>query len=362
MRYMVKSKNPLVSVIVPVYNVEKYIDTCLSSIINQTYKNLEIIVVNDGSPGNIVEIASSLQKKHKNILFVNLDENVGLFRARIAGIQKATGEYIIHIDGDDTVGIEYVEKLVDRAVETHADIVLGEMVEYHEKGKHKQIRNLAKSIEYDEVISADGLALSELLRKNNFIWEVCGKLYSRAVVDAAMKDLQKIDRHLIMGEDMLFNFHFFYYCRKLARAEFAFYYYLINDGSITAKSADISKKERVLRDLNFVFSTIEQFMLDKGILEKFERQYRYLRNMQAAKYYYDIQESFSGKDRRVLNGLVEEMYYDRDGFEHEVALRSADVIGDIKDLRWRLESMNSIKVSGLKFLSNIKRKVKSYVK
>lgn len=115
---MAKSKNPLVSVIVPVYNVEKYIYKCLASIFNQTYKNLEIIVVNDGSPGDIIEIVSGFQKKHKNIVLVNLNENVGLFRARIAGIQRATGKYIVHIDGDDTVGIEYVERLEAALVET----------------------------------------------------------------------------------------------------------------------------------------------------------------------------------------------------------------------------------------------------
>lgn len=357
-----KSKNPLVSVIVPVYNVEKYIEKCLASIIGQTYTNIEIIVVNDGSPGNIVDIVSDLRKKHKNIVFVNLDKNVGLFRARIAGMQKATGDYIINIDGDDSVGIDYVEKLVSRAVETGADIVLGEMVEYHEKTKQKQIRNLAKSIEYDEVIGGEGAALSELLRKNNFFWEVCGKIYSRAVLDSAMKDLAKIDRHVIMGEDMLFNFHFFYYCKKLARADLALYYYLINEGSITAKSADIGKKQRIIQDLQFVFETIKSFMNQKSIFVKHEKQYRYLRNMQAAKYYTDVQDSFSGKNRAKLFKQIESISYDRSGFEQEVVLRSADNIVDIKDLRWRLESMNSIKVSGLKFLSNIKRKIKSYVK
>lgn len=359
---MVKSRNPLVSVIVPVYNVEKYIEKCLASITNQTYENIEIIVVNDGSPGNIVEIVSELQKKHKNIVFVNLDKNVGLFRARIAGMQKAAGEYIINIDGDDSVGIDYVEKLVNRAVETGSDIVLGEMVEYHEKTKQKQIRNLARSIEYDEVISTEGAALPELLRKNNFFWEVCGKIYSRYVLDSAMKDLVKINRHVIMGEDMLFNFHFFYYCKKLARADLAFYYYLINEGSITAKSDDVGKKERIIQDLQFVFETVKAFMEQKGIFVKYEKQYRYLRNMQAAKYYTEVQGSFSGKNRIKLFKQIENISYDKAGFEQEVALRSIDNIGDIKDLRRRLESMNSIKVSGLKFLSNIKRKVKSYVK
>ncbi len=356
------TKFPLVSIIVPVYNVEKYMPVCLDSILNQTYKNIEVIVVSDASPGNIAEIVKTYQTKHKNIKFINLKENVGLFRARIKGMEQVTGDYIINIDGDDAICIDYVEKLVRRAIETGADIVLNETMRYEEKNQSKHLPNLVKSISYDEVIEGKNAALSELLRKGNFFWEVCGKLYHKSVIDAAMKDLKDIDRHVLMGEDILFNVHLFYYCNKLARAEFAFYYYLINDGSITAKNANVEKKDRVLQDLLFVFKEIENFMKAKGVFNKYEKQYRYLRNTQAAKYYEEIHEDFSGKNKRLLTKHVEEMMYDKVGFDREVELRSIDVAGDIKDLRWRLESMNSIKVSGLKFLSNVKRKLKSMVR
>ena len=358
---MSKNRNPLVSVVIPVYNVEKYIRACLDSVLEQTYKNIEIIVVSDASPGGIAEIIEEYQNHHENIKYVELKKNVGLFRARVEGMRRATGDYIINIDGDDMVCIDYVARLVYRAEETGADIVLSEMVRYSEKDRSKHILNLAKSIEYDEVVRGEAAAFAELLRKGNFFWEVCGKLYSRSVVDAAMKDLRNINRHILMGEDMLFNFHLFYHCKILARTEFAFYYYLINDGSITAKNANIDKKERVLSDLVFVFDVVKKFMEQKGVFGKYERQYRYLRNMQAAKYYSEVHEDFSGKHRKKLQRYIEEIMYDKAGFEQEVALRNVDTIGDIKDLRWRLESMNSIKVSGLKFLSNIKRKLKSMV-
>lgn len=355
-------KSPLVSIIIPVYNVEKYIVTCLDSILCQTYDNTEIIVVSDASPGNVAEIVKTYQAKHKNIKFVNLKENVGLFRARVKGMEQATGDYVINIDGDDAICIDYVEKLVRRATETGAEIVLNEMMRYNEKDQSKELPILVKSINYDEIIEGKNAALSELLRKGNFFWEVCGKLYHKSVIDAAMKDLKGIDRHLLMGEDILFNVHLFYYCNKLARAEFAFYYYLINDGSITAKNANVEKKDRVLQDLLFVFEGIENFMRAKDILGKYARQYRYLRNTQAAKYYEEINDDFSGKDKRLLIKHIEEMRYDKVGFDREVELRSIDEVADIKDLRWRLESMNSIKVSGLKFLSNVKRKLKSMVR
>lgn len=92
--------NPLVSVIIPVYNVEKYLDECLSSIINQTYTNLEIILVNDGSKDNSLKICKDWQSKDKRIIVFN-QENSGLSITRNVGFSKSTGRYLIFIDSDD---------------------------------------------------------------------------------------------------------------------------------------------------------------------------------------------------------------------------------------------------------------------
>lgn len=354
-------KSPLVSIIVPVYNVEIYAEACLESILNQTYKHIELIVVNDASPGNIKEIVRSLQKQHKNITLVDLETNHGLFQARIAGMKQATGDYVAHIDGDDTVCVDYIERLVARAMETDADIVLGETIVYQEKTRAKHIYNAAKSIDYDEVIKKEQGPFTELLRKDNYFWEICGKLYSKTVVDSALEELSRIDRHLVMGEDMLFNIHLTYYCRRLARAEFAFYNYLINDGSVTAKNADVDKKKKVLADLMFVFETAKDFMQKKGVYNVHQKQYRYLRNMQAAKYYMEICEDFTGRNKKELLKMVDEMAFDQVGFKYEVSMRQASDFDDINHLIWKLESMNSIKTSGMKFLSNVKRKLKSVV-
>lgn len=355
---MNKKKIPLVSVIIPVYNVERYIQKCLDSVVSQTYGNIEIIVVNDASPGNITEIIKEYENTYKNIKFVNLKKNGGLFRARIEGMKVAEGDFVLNVDGDDTICPDFVERMAKRAQGMDADIVLCEMVRYHESDKTKGMPALIKSVGYDDVIEGDGVALSELLRKGNYFWEVCGKLYSRKVVNAATKDLDKIKRHILMGEDILFNAHFFYYCDRLVRAEFAFYYYLINDGSITAKNTDTAKRSRVVEDLVFVFNTIQDFMKKKDADSKYERQYRHLRNMQAAKYHNEIKNDFKGEDRKKLLVGVDKMAFDKEGYLKEVEIQSADLIDDIKDLRWRLESMNSVKLSGLKFISNVKRKLR----
>ena len=358
---MMKEFNPKVSIVIPVYNVEKYLENCLDSVLAQTYKNIEVIIVDDASPGNVQQIVAEYQKNHKNINLVIQEKNQGLFRARIAGFKVATGKYIASVDGDDTIVVDYVERLVRRAIETNADIVLGENIVYNEKTRAKVIHNSAKSIGYDEVVHGKGSVFSELLRKDNYFWEICGKLYDKKVIDSAIDELLSIDRHIVMGEDMLFNSHLFYYGSRLARAEFAFYNYLTNEGSVTAKNNDAKKKEKSLSDLIFVFDTAREFMARKGVYNRNRCQFAHIRNMQAAKYFIEVNEDFSGKDKRRLLKQVEMLADDKIGMQYEISLKESHNYDDINHLIWKLESMNSIKTSSLKVLSNIKRKIKSLI-
>ena len=100
----------LVTVVVPIYNVEKYIDNCIQSIICQTYQNLQIILVDDGSPDNCPRICDEYQKNDSRIEVIH-KKNGGLSDARNAGIQKAKGKFICFIDSDDFINSKYIEKL-----------------------------------------------------------------------------------------------------------------------------------------------------------------------------------------------------------------------------------------------------------
>ena len=104
---------PLVSIVVPIYNVEKYIDKCVDSIINQTYKNLEIILVDDGSPDNCGDIADKYAELDNRIKVIH-KSNGGLSDARNAGLDISTGEFICFIDSDDYVEMDMIEKTLNR--------------------------------------------------------------------------------------------------------------------------------------------------------------------------------------------------------------------------------------------------------
>ena len=112
---------PKVSIIVPVYNVEKYLSKCLDSIVNQTLKDIEIICINDGSVDNSQSVLEAYAKKDTRIKVIN-QENLGLSCARNKGIDIAQGEYIGFVDSDDWIDLEFYEELYNNAINTQSDI------------------------------------------------------------------------------------------------------------------------------------------------------------------------------------------------------------------------------------------------
>lgn len=114
-----------VSVVIPIYNVEKYLRQCLDSVVNQTLKDIEIICINDGSTDNSLDILEEYAQDDDRIKIVNLKENMGVSNARNKGIEHASGEYIGFVDPDDYIDTDFYGKLYKKASETNADIVKG---------------------------------------------------------------------------------------------------------------------------------------------------------------------------------------------------------------------------------------------
>ncbi len=122
---------PLISIIVPVYKVEMYIKKCINSIINQTYKNIEIILVDDGSPDNCGKICDDYSKTDKRIIVVHKD-NGGLSDARNRGLIAASGQFITFVDSDDYIELNYIETHYNNLINNNADIsIAGHNVIYN---------------------------------------------------------------------------------------------------------------------------------------------------------------------------------------------------------------------------------------
>ena len=151
-----------VSVIVPVYNVEKYISKCLESLVNQTLKEIEIIAVNDGSPDNSQKIIDKFQKKYSKKIKSFIKDNEGQGSARNLGLKYAKGEYISFVDSDDFIDKEMLEKMYNLAKKDNSDIVICDMKDYYSDGTFKEF-NCTK---YNSVYEVTPSSCNKIFRKS----------------------------------------------------------------------------------------------------------------------------------------------------------------------------------------------------
>lgn len=164
---------PLISIIVPVYKVEPYLRRCLDSIVNQTYTNLEIILVDDGSPDNCPQICDEYATKDKRIVVIH-KENGGLSDARNAGLDICKGEYISFVDSDDWVDNRYVEFLLNKAQKENADIVIGAIEKVFDNGEKHADPFLKKTLWNHEE------SVQKIIFEPDLQWTVSwGKIYTR---------------------------------------------------------------------------------------------------------------------------------------------------------------------------------------
>ncbi len=215
-------KNGLISVIVPVYKVENYIHECVDSIIAQTYTNLEIILVDDGSPDNCSKICDEYAEKDSRVKVIH-QENGGLSAARNAGLDIATGDYIGYVDSDDYIELNMYEELYEAIKEYNSDLSICGVKKFELENRLEVYGN--KSLTKNEF-------LKELLSENVKSY-VCNKLYKKSLFDnirfpegELFEDLKIM--HLIAEKTTVVGF-----------IDKTFYNYRIRQNSITADNKGI---------------------------------------------------------------------------------------------------------------------------
>ena len=231
-----------ISIIVPAYNVQKYIKQCLESIINQTYKNLEIIVVNDGSKDKTLDIIENIAKIDERIIVIN-QENQGVSASRNNGLKSANGDFIMFVDSDDWLDLDTCEVLIKEAVKENANVVMcGYVREYENASLSKATFNEDKIIFKCEDVKSKlhrrifGPLGNELStpEKLNAITTIWGKLYKTPV----LRDLKFVPYEEIgMCEDGYFNIFAFERTQRAVFIKKFLYHYrkVISGGSLTQK-------------------------------------------------------------------------------------------------------------------------------
>ena len=161
----------LVSIVVPIYKVEQYLRECVDSILNQTYENLQVILVDDGSPDRCGEIIEAYKKVDSRIVTVH-KENGGLSDARNYGIERAKGNYIICVDSDDRIHKEMVEKLYEAILEKDAEIAVCDMLYFEENGKTSISSGgsftCTNAKEYPQLVAINNSACNKMYLKSLF--------------------------------------------------------------------------------------------------------------------------------------------------------------------------------------------------
>lgn len=228
-------ESPLISVIIPVYKVEKYLKRCIDSVRNQKYKNLEIILVDDGSPDNCGLICDEYSKQDNRIVVIH-KVNGGLSDARNVALDIMRGELVTCIDGDDFVSEYYVENLYSAIKETNCDIASSWFVNYFEgdsipvsrEVRRSEIKSLSRIEAYKRMLYQDGFEISA--------W---GKLYKSSLFENVRYPLGKI------YEDIPTTYKLMEKSNKIAIIPQMDYYYLQRENSIAQSGFNPKKMEGV---------------------------------------------------------------------------------------------------------------------
>lgn len=264
--------NPKVSIIIPVYNVEKYLEECLDSIISQTLQDIEIICINDGSTDNSLTILQKYAQKDFRITIID-KQNEGVSAARNDGINAAKGEYITFVDGDDYLKLNACEDIYNHIKNNKPDIcVYGNMLFNNNKTKNEPtLLNTLKELQYN-----DNFSLSELILKLGD--QVTNHWYKR---DFLHKNKLKFPLGLVVSEDGIFNIKCFLKNPTVKLISESYYIYrYFREGSTTTSSISldrvleqkrycdrsdfyiqIPKEQKMIVDLKIVKSLIYRYSL-----------------------------------------------------------------------------------------------------
>ncbi len=212
-------ENHLISVIIPVYNVEQYLDRCLESVVNQTYKNLEIILVDDGSPDNCPKMCDEWAKKDSRIKVIH-KQNGGASSSRNTGLDVMTGDFMCFIDSDDFIAKNYIEVLYNNLIETNSDVSMCMCCYVYENRKYKFNLENKRSVYSNE-------SVYDLLFYDDSVERIVPwcKIYKKEIFENLRFKNVKIH------EDELIMLDIFSRCKTIVKTYAQLYYYFQRNNS-----------------------------------------------------------------------------------------------------------------------------------
>ena len=262
-------KNPKVSIIIPVYNAEQYLRQCLDSVVNQTVKDIEIIVVNDSSTDGSCNIIEEYAKRDSRVVAINLYKTKEQGNARNEGLKIARGEYITFVDADDWVTNNFVEVLYNEIEKNRLDIVSASLYFYN----NSQAKIVDRRIVSAEVLNESDLETLLIPKKDFFIIPVWQKIYRKNFLD-----YNKIRFKPCWHEDNLFVFETLIKTRKVKFIDDKIYFHRINRKNSAVDIMD--------REFSFfqTFICLREILIENNKYEQYKRiYYQYISVITAAR-------------------------------------------------------------------------------
>ena len=287
---------PLISLIIPVYNTEEYVGKCLDSIFSQTYSNIEVIIVNNGSSGNINKIVEDYRNYYPKriIKLVVHEKNQGTFHGRGSGMTVADGDYFTFMDADDRVGIDYFRTLVMTAESSNSEIVIADLVHEDENGKaFRYIVDPVRSMDidihgtdkvFDFFYSFAGLSYS--------MYGIWNKLYKRELWDRCLPFIEAIKEQFALCEDAEYTTIFFSQARSVKNLHDQYYYHYVHSKSASAGLASsYEKAERSIRFQGTAFRNMKQHLMRAGLIDSYKLQFETFRGFHQRVMLFHIENS-----------------------------------------------------------------------
>lgn len=255
--------NATVSIIVPIYKVEKYLKKCLDSLINQTYKEIEILLINDGSPDNSADICEEYALEDSRIQVFH-KENGGLSDARNFGIELAKGEYTLFVDSDDFIELDAIEKLYIHAKEKELDIVCGDVnrLTLNEEDLKYEVTKIFGGTAPFKVFAGEDY-LAECIKLKKYSVAVWTRMYKTSLI----KENKIYFKVGLLHEDENWTPRILLAAKKVGYYNVPIYNYFIRDGSIT----QVKNKQKHIADVLATCNELEE-LYENHEMEKINRK------------------------------------------------------------------------------------------
>lgn len=270
-----KEIHNMISVIVPIYNTAKYLEKCVNSILNQSYKDLEILLIDDGSTDDSLSVCKQIQKKDGRIKVFH-KENGGIVSTRVYGMKKATGEYIAFIDSDDWIEKSMYEELIDKI--ENVDLVTSGIYRYGASGNIvAQWIDLIDEGEYqiDDEEFLDNLIISRKYDGGTVIGGISNnlvtKIFKRSVMEKFIDD---IDFEIQLEEDLYILLMYLSNCKKVRITHEIYYHYVYNACSVVNKK-HVNYLEQRMRFYNGLSKYIKKIDFEEILLKQLQRRFLY---------------------------------------------------------------------------------------